>query len=45
MSGVDDYVAEVCQQQLLQWKDKALHGEYLRNVNSGDALNLIVFSD
>ena len=40
MSGADDYVAKVRQQQLLQWKDKALHSEFLRKVDSGGAFSL-----
>ena len=40
MSRADDYVAEVCQQKLLQWKDKALHGEFSKKVDSNGALSL-----
>ena len=38
--GADDHIGEPCQQQLLQWRDKALHGEYLRKVDSGGELSL-----
>ena len=40
MSGADAYVAKVRQQQLLQRKDKTLHSEFLRKVDSGSALSL-----
>ena len=40
MSGVDDYVTEVHQQWLLQWKGKALHGEFLKKVAEGGELSL-----
>ena len=40
MSGAVDYVAEACQQRLPHWKDNALHGEFLRKVDSGGALSL-----
>ena len=40
MGGADDYVTEVRQQQLLQWKGKALHGEFLKKVAKGGELSL-----
>ena len=40
MGGPDDYVTEVRQQRLLQWKGKALHGEFLKKVAKGGELSL-----
>ena len=40
MGGADDYVTEVRQQRLLQWKGKALHGEFLKRVAEGGELSL-----
>ena len=35
-----DSVVEVCQEQLLQWKEKALHGKFLKKVSSTGELSL-----
>ena len=40
MDGAGDYISEACQQRLLKWRDKALHGEFLRKVDSGGELSL-----
>lgn len=40
MGMADDNVVEACQQQLLQWKEKALHGEFLKKVSSIGELSL-----
>ena len=32
IGGADDYVTEVCQQWLFQWKGKALHGKFFKKV-------------
>ena len=40
MTGAGDYISEARQQRLLKWRDKALHGEFLRKVDSGGELSL-----
>ena len=40
MGGEDDYVTEACQQQLLQWKGKVLHGEFLKKAANGGEISL-----
>ena len=40
MGGADDYISEAHQGQLLQWRDKALHGAFLRKIGSGGELSL-----
>ena len=41
MGETYDYVAEACQRRLLQWKDKALRGEFLKKVDGSGELSLI----
>jgi len=40
MTTVDDFVAEARQRRLQQWRNKSLHGEFLRKVDKGGELSL-----
>ena len=40
MGGADDYIAEARQRRFLKWKDKALHGEFLKKVANGGEFGL-----
>ena len=40
IGGANNYVTKACQQWLLQWKSKALHGEFLKKVANGGELSL-----
>ena len=40
MGSVEDFVVEARQQQCLQWRDKALYGEFLKKVDNGGELSL-----
>jgi len=40
MTTVDDFVAEARQRCLQQWRNKALHGEFLKKVDSGGEFSL-----
>ena len=44
MTTVDNFVAEGHQRHLQQWRNKALHGEFLKNVKSGGSLVLVFIS-
>jgi len=40
MGKVDEFVADACQRRLDNWRNKALHGEFLKKVDNGGELGL-----
>ena len=40
MGTVDEFVADACQWKLENWRNKALHGEFLKKVDNGGELGL-----
>ena len=40
LGTVDDFMSEVHQQGLFQWRYKALHGEFVKKVESGGEFSL-----
>ena len=40
MGSVEDFDAENSQRQCLQWRDKALYGEFLKKVDNSGELSL-----
>ena len=40
LGTIDDFMSEVCQQRLFQWRNKEIHGEFLEKAESGGEFSL-----